>query len=139
MPVFKRKSLAVAAWFDVGGNHGCFDKESSRSAHGIYEGAVAAPSALEDYSGGKHLVDGGFGLRLAPAALVERFARRVERQSDTVAVDVDVDHDIGIVETDTGSLVRTETVFEIIDNRVLYAIGHKARVCELRRVGCGVD
>ena len=55
---------------------------------------------------------GGFGLRLAPAALVERFARRVERQSDTVAVDVDVDHDIGIVETDTGSLVRTETVFE---------------------------
>ena len=85
LPVFKGEMLAVDAGVDVGGDQGGLDQKSAGAAHGVDERSVAFPAAFENYSGGKHLIDRGFGLSDEVAALMERLAGGVERQSDVFA------------------------------------------------------
>ena len=93
------KLLAVHARVDVGGDECCLNQERSRAAHGVDKVALAIPSAQLDDAGGEHLVDGGVGLRHTPSTLVERLTRRVERDGDILAIDVNVQLIVGRIET----------------------------------------
>ena len=137
--MFESEASAVNAGVDVGCDESRFDEEGARAAHGVDEGRLTAPSAHEDDACGEDFVDGCFGLGYAVAALVERFARGVERKGDFVARDVDVDHHVGVLKSDSGALVSAVAVFEPVDDGVLDAVSDIARVGKLLAVGRCVD
>ena len=136
-PALKRKVVAVHAGVDVGSNQGCLDQEGARAAHGVDQIALAVPPAELDDAGGQHLVDGGIGLRHAPAALVERLARRVERERDLVARDVHVETQVGRVEPYRGPAPLG--LHKVVGNGVFHTIGDKSRVAEALAVYRRVD
>ncbi len=139
LPVLEGEMAAVDSRIYVGGDQGRLDQEGAGSAHGVDQRRIAPPAAFEDDAGGEHLVDGGLGLRHAVAALVQRLARRVERQRDLVAGDMHVDHHIGVLQAHAGALVIAVAVLEPVDDGVLDAVCDEARVGELVAVGHGVD
>ena len=73
-PVFKREMPAIYTGVDIRRNQGSLDKECPRTAHRVDQRAVAAPAAAQDYTGGKHLVDGSLGLGNPVAAFMQRLA-----------------------------------------------------------------
>ncbi len=139
LPVLEGEMAAVDTGIYVGGNQRGLDQECAGAAHRVNQGAVAAPAAFENDAGGEHLVNRGLGLRDAVAALVERLARRVERQRHLVAGDMDVDHHVGVLKAHARALVVAVAVLEPVDNRVLDAVGDEARVGELVAEGDGVN
>ena len=138
-PALEGESLAVDAGVDVCGDEGGLDEEGARAAHGVDQGALAAPAAAQDDAGGQDFVDGSLGLGHAVAALVERLARRVERENHILAVDVDVDHHVGVLEAHAGALVLAVAVLEPVDDGVLDAVCYESGVLELVGICDGVD
>ena len=116
--------VAIHARIDVGGDEGGLDQEGSRAAHGVDEVALAPPAAQQDDAGGKHLVDGGIGLCLAPTTLIEGRTAGVEREGHLVVRDVHVEFDVGRVESDGGPTVVL--LAEVVGNGVLHPVGNKA-------------
>ena len=138
-PVLEGEVFAVNARIDVGGNQSGLNQECARPAHRVDQRAVAAPAAAQDYPRGEHLVDGRLGLRHAVAALVERLARRIERERHVAAGDVHVDHHVGALQPHARTLILAVTVLEPVDDGVFHAVGHEARVGEVVAVGNRVD
>ena len=79
-PSLKGKALSVDTRGDVQGDHGRFDQQGARSAHGIDEMRLATPSCFQDHTGGKHFVEGRFALCRSITALVKALARTVDGQ-----------------------------------------------------------
>ena len=121
--MFEGEILAVDAGVDVGGNHGGLDEEGAGAAHWVEERFGAVVAGNQEDACGEDLVDGGFVLGFAPAALVQGVAGRVERECDIFALDVDVDADIGVVEANTRTFVGAVAVDKPVDDGVFHAVG----------------
>ncbi len=136
-PFLKSEALPIDAGIDVRGNQGSLNQERAGAAHRVDEIGIPAPPGLKDNSCGKRLVDGGFGSVGAVSAFGERFAAGVERDSDSVVGDMDVELEVGSGEANRGS--ASILVVEMVGYAVLHSIGHELGVGEIRAVDGGVD
>ena len=138
-PVLEGIVLAVHAGLYAGGYHGGLDGEGARAAHGVDEGLAAVVAGQEEYACGEDFAYGRLGLRLAPAAAVQRLARRVERECDAAPRHMDVDEEVGVLHAHAGAACAVAVVAEPVDHGVLHAVGHILRVAELVAVHRRVD
>ena len=101
---------------------------SARAAHGVIEVALSLPSRHHDHSGCQHLVERSLYLLLSVAATVQGVAAGVKRYGGVLIVYVDIQPYVRVAHRDCGTLARA--LSELIDYRVLYLVGHEARIAE---------
>ena len=136
-PVLESELLAIHARVDVGGNHSSLHQECARTTHRVHEVALTVPATQFNDTSGKHFIDRRFGLSHTPATLIERRARRVERNGHLVGRNVHIQHEISSRHTDRGTLAHL--FLEIVNDGIFHAIGDKARMTEHIAKHGGVD
>ena len=136
-PVLEGIFLAIHARIDVGGNHSRLNQKRARATHRVHEIRLTIPAAQFDNAGGKHLIDRRFRLSHAPSSLIERRARRVERNGDLIGRNVYVEHHIGARNANRRPL--SVFLFEIVNNGIFHAIRHESRVAKHLAKHRGVD
>ena len=129
LPLLEGELLAEESRSHVVGYEGCLDKQCAAAAHGVDEVRLTAPSAHQNDTGGKNLVERCLYRFLAVAASVERLAAGVEAECSLVLGDVYVQTDVGVGNTDIRSHVGALT--ELVHNGVLHLVSHELRMAEL--------
>ncbi len=128
-PLLEGILAAIHSGRNAAGYHGRLDEDGAAAAHGVHQVTLAPPSRLQDDAGGQHLVDGGLHGGLAPPALVQALARRVQREGAVVLCHMDVQLHVGVGDTYVGTLASL--LAELVHDGVLHLVSHKLAVPEL--------
>ena len=136
-PFLEGKTLTEDARSDVLSDKSRLNEQSTRTAHKIVEVRLAFPSREEQHTCRKCLVERCFGLRYAVAALVERFAAAIKRQSDLPVSYMHIDIQVGVGQIDVGTLALP--LRPIVGNGILDAISDVLGMAELLTINRGVN
>ena len=110
------------------GNQGCFDGKGTTTAHGVDKVALASPSCLKNDSGRQYLIQGSFHCFLTVATTVQTLTCTIQCQGAIVLCHVDVQLDVGVDNTDVGTV--TGLLSELVNDSILHLIGDKLGVLE---------
>src|SRR5574344_1145929 len=129
LPLLKRIFLAEHTRIDILGNQGSLDKDSARTTERINQVAFAIPARQENQASRQHLIDRSRHSGSLVAALVEAFARRVERNRHHILCYVHIEAEVRVADTHIGAVTRLFA--PIVRYSVFHTVCHKLRVAEV--------
>jgi hypothetical protein len=136
-PFLEGVVLTEDAGVDVAGDEVRFYGEGSRSAHRVDEVAISFPTGQQDDTCSENFVDRCIDRSLTITTAMQRFTRRVERQSAVVLCDMYVQAEVCIVDAHRWAFARL--LAEIVGDGIFYPIGYEFRVAKVFAVHHSID